>query len=252
MSLFSPPWCHSNLCSRSVDGACRMNQQHHLVEVGGKLTRQQTGLMQGQPQYRGTCGTQLCFPKTTTTVFIKTLAAVQFWGCIRVDMMAGSTRTGLPLSLETSTIHYPLLLWPTFDLWSLSRRQCFLGLTHLLFFFLSFFFLHVSYFTASSFSCCARQQWGLDCCMVRCDSSNTLWFIKDILLASRGKKIPNQLAVAPVCPLNPHWPDHISAEAGNHRMTVVNQTHNTISICHFFPAQCSIVGTVLSVAPGCR
>lgn len=67
-----------------------------------------------------------------------------------------------------------------------------------------------------------------------------------------GKKIPNQPTVAPVCPLNPHWPDHISAEAGNHRTTVVNRTHNTISICHFFPAQCSIAGAVLSVAPGCR
>lgn len=136
-------------------------------------------------------------------------------------------------------------LWPKFDLWSLSRRQHFLDLIHLQ-------HEHVSYFTASSFSCSARQQWGLVGCMVRCDSSNTLWFIKDILLASRGKKIPNQPTVAPVCPLNPHWPDHISAEAGNHRTAVVNHTHNTISICHFFPAPCSIAGTVWSVAPGCR
>lgn len=79
--------------------------------------------------------------------------------------------------------------------------------------------------------------------MVGCDGWNTLGFIKGILLALREKKIPD---------LNPRGPDHISAEGGDHRMTVVNHTHDTLNICHFFPARFSITATVLSVAPGCQ
>lgn len=77
------------------------------------------------------------------------------------------------------------LLWPTFDLWSLSRRRHFLYLIHVQFFFSCMFLISLCF---SLFLAVHANDEGWVPSMVRCDSSNTLWFIKDILLASRGKK----------------------------------------------------------------
>lgn len=142
-------------------------------------------------------------------------------------------------ALETSTICYPNTPLPCHN----PRLICGLCLKDAIF--LELIYIQPLacsfFFGASCFSryTCMPRRWGLDCTMVRCDSWNTLWFIKDILLALRGNKIPNQIAVALVCPLNPQRPDHISTEAGNHRTAVVDPAHNTISIA----------GTVLSAAP---
>ena len=147
----------------------------------------------------------------------RTSGGIRLWGCIEPDMgtfAAGNFKKGkkrpkhspghnknraapVTWNLHNTDISPPLQ--PTFDLWSLSRRQRF-PLPDTSFFFLS----HVSYFTAPSFSCRARQPLrGLDCSTARCDSSNALRFIKDILLAWRGKKIPEQPPVAPGLPSKP-------------------------------------------------
>lgn len=78
------------------------------------------------------------------------------------------------------------------------------------------------------------QQWWE---LLRCDSWNTLWFIKDILSAPDGKMIPNQTAAALVCPPNPHQQ--------NHRTSVVSRAHGTISISMFLPCSVQIPDTAM-------
>jgi len=155
------------------------------------------------------------------------MAAIWSWGCIKSTLFLGGTTTaGLPQSLKISTTHYPQTLSSTTaSIWSVLISRI-------------LYIFSFSMFLISSFSCCARQQQRMDPLYGEMWQFKTVWFIKGILLASRGKQSPNQPTAAPVCPLNPHWPDHISAQAGNHLTSVVNHTHNTISICHFFPAQC--------------
>lgn len=114
---------------------------------------------------------------------------------------------------------------PPFDLWFL--RQHFLDL------------INVSCSTACSFPCCARW-WEL----LRCDSWNTLWFIKGILSGPDGKMIPNQTATALVRPRNPHQRNHRTA-------------HGTISICPFFgccffPPRSSSRRYGIEGRPGCQ
>lgn len=104
-------------------------------------------------------------------------------GSIREDTFLGTTKTGLPQLLESSTIHYPKT-FPSFlaNIWFvvLVLDSAFPGCDTSWVFSMFLISLHLP------FSSRVRQRWGLDCYMARCDSSNTLWFIKDILLAHRG------------------------------------------------------------------
>ncbi len=114
VSLFSLCCCHNNWeCSFMI------HQQHHLVEITGKLTHQR---LKASRAYPGTVEPVVnnCVSlkpletnQQSTAVLTETLAAMWFWGCTKLDMQTfvagakktcmGTTKTGLPQSLKTST-----------------------------------------------------------------------------------------------------------------------------------------------------
>lgn len=246
----------------TIDGAARAtHRQHHLVDVTRSLTpqRQLESRRSVEPVVNNSVSLKTLRDKSTSGY--RTLGGIRLCGCIEPDMgtfAAGNLKkkkhspgqnknraAPVTWNLHNTDISPPLR--PTFDLWSLSRRQRF-PLPDTSFFFCMFLIslplpFHVAH--ASRWGAWTAP-WRDATVQTHCGSLKTSCWL------GGGKRSRSSLLLLRVCPLNPHWPDHISAEAGNHRTSVVNHMHNTISICHFFPAQRSVAGTVPNAAPGCR
>ena len=197
----------------------------------------------------------------------RTSGGIRLWGCIEPDMgtfaagnfkkgkkkgqntRLGTTRTGQPQSLETSTIQiFPLHYSQHLICGLCLGDSVSLCLIHLFSFFRMFLIsLPLPFHVAHA------SRWGAWTAPRRDATVQThCGSLKTSCWLGEGKRSRSSLLLLRVCPLNPHRPDHISAEAGNHRTSVVNHTHNTISICHVFPAQRSVAGTLPTAAPGCR
>lgn len=188
VSLFSLCCCHNNLHSGPVSYA--IQQQHHRVVGAGKgskpASRNQARCTPGQRNLRSIvfpCNPQKWLRSLLKhwlqSDAIKTNTNMLFF-CSE-DTFLGTTSAVLPQLLESSTMHYPNTFpSPLANTWFvvLALDAAFPGCDT------SPGFQRVSYF--AFFKSCVRQCWGLDCRMARCDSSNTLWFIKGILSAYRG------------------------------------------------------------------
>lgn len=166
----------------------------------------------------------------------------------RRNTCPGTARTGLPRALESSMINYPDV--PRCYDQHLICGLCLGGGISCIWYMFSFFFLACFSFHSVSpfFLLCTPTMragflvWWDATVQTRCGSLKTSCWLPE------GKKIPNQPAVAPVCPLKPQWPDHISAEAGNHRTIVGNRTHNAIFIC----GVCAIFNSWSSIDCCCK
>lgn len=245
-ALFALCCCHNDRQWGSVSYMIR--RQHHLVDTTGKLTHQQLLIKQGHSQDSGTCK-QRCLlgsfrsestsePQASPSSWLRSdheAAPNLTWRCLQGrSSCPRCSRNRPPQSIESSTINYPHI--PHCYGQHLICGLCLGGgISWIWYIFSSFFFACFLFHCVSPlFVLCTPAMragplaWWDATVQTRCGSLNTsCWF-------PEGKKIPSLPPVALVCPLKPQWPDHISIEAGNHRTTVGNHTHNTDFICLLF------------------